>query len=374
MQVVSNYAYFDHAAVSPLPTPARDAIAKWLQQAHELGDANWMQWHQAAEQTRAASAKLLNAQPSEIALIPSTTYGINLIAHGLDWQPGDSMVLPDNEFPSNSIPWQMLRQKGVDVRIVPERESGELCVDDLFKQVDRSTRLIAISWVGYLSGFRLDLASFVERAHANNVQVFVDAIQGLGAFPLDVQRVPIDYLAADGHKWMLGPEGAGLLFIAQRNLERVAPQMIGWKSVRSAGDFRHGTFDASSLKPSASRFEGGTTNMVGMIGFGASLETLLDCGCNREESGFANAILEMTSYAEERLRSLGAHIYRDYPAKNQSGIISFTVPNEDPLMIRSRCMAQNVVLSVRHHRLRIAIHGYNDQSDVDRLIAAIQSK
>ncbi len=233
-----------------------------------------MRWHRGVEEARKSFASLVSSRESEICLVPSTTYGINIVANGLPWKPGDSVVVPANEFPSNYLAWHQLKSRGVDVRTVAAEQDGSLSIEAIMNHVDHSTRLITVSWVGYLTGFRLDVARLVELAHRKNVQVFLDAIQGLGAFPFDVEATQVDYFAADGHKWMLGPEGAGMLYIATRNLDRIAPQMLGWNSVVNAGDFQTQNMQ---LKPTAARFEGWHDEYgryAGLWSFGANADRL----------------------------------------------------------------------------------------------------
>ena len=209
MPIAPEWAYFDHAAVGPLSKPAAAAIAHFAAQGAEQGDTVWPEWAAQVEHLRDQVATLLNCESDEICMVPNTTTGINIVAEGLDWRNGDSVVVPEGEFPSNLFPWQNQRAKGVEVRFAP-REDGKVTVDSLMDQVDDTTRLISVSWVGYASGYRVDLQNLVEQAHRRGVLVFLDAIQGLGIYPLDLQKTPVDFLAADGHKWLLGPEGAGV--------------------------------------------------------------------------------------------------------------------------------------------------------------------
>ena len=266
MNVVERCVYFDHAAVSPIPIPARVAMSEYLDQVGNQGDVRWGDWAKGVEIGRTRGAELLGCESEEIALIPNTTFGINVISNGIPWRSGDNLVVPDNEFPSNLLPWRLLARRGVEVRIVPTAEHIE--IDRVLELVDSRTRLVTVSWVHYASGYRVDLAELCHRVHERGAKLFVDAIQGLGAFPLSVRQIPIDFLAADGHKWMLGPEGAGILFIRKCHLDWLEPIMMGWGSVQQAHQF---SSDQVELKNQASRYEGGSANMVGLLGFSASL-------------------------------------------------------------------------------------------------------
>jgi len=376
MPVSHRYAYFDHAAVGPLPAPAAKAIRTWVDQSLFQGDVCWPEWSAAASRLRISASKLIRCQPSEIALIPNTTFGINIVAQGYRWSGSkgtDSVVVLENEFSSNLLPWLALEQKGVEVRKVPVSESGVVSLDSIREAIDATTRLVAVSWVGYFSGFRIDLAKLCEMVHSAGAQLFVDAIQGLGVFSLDTQQIPIDYLAADGHKWMLGPEGAGLLFIRQQNLEKLEPMMLGWGSLQMAGNFQTANM---LLKNDASRYEGGSANHAGLIGFSESLAILLDHGCNQPVNPIAAAVLENAAKIEVGLKSVGANCYRARSDQNSAeeltGIVTFELPGVDPTDLRSRLLTDEIVLSVRHGRLRVATHAYNNQEDIDRLVSAVR--
>jgi cysteine desulfurase / selenocysteine lyase len=370
MPVTARLAYFDHAAVSPLPEPTRQAMAAWLVEATEQGDVCWPGWSKQLERLRGAAARLLTASPEEIALIPNTTTGIAAVAEGLPWQAGDNVVLPDNEFPSNLLPWLHLERRGVEVRLVPATGDGRLEIDKLAQAIDRRTRLVSVSWVGYATGFRLDLAQLCERVHARGSLLLVDAIQGLGVFPIDLQQVPIDFLAADGHKWLLGPEGAGVLFVRQQHLDLLVPHQVGWGSLPPAEAF---SAKALRLRPNAARFEVGSANMGGLIGLLASMELLLALGANAPSAPLADAVCEQARMLVEQLQRIGARTYWPADRAAQSGIVPFLPPAGSPDRVRRHLLEQGVVLSLRGGYLRAAVHAYNDASDRQRLIDAVLS-
>jgi len=364
MPVAERWAYFDHAAVSPLPRASAERMQRFAVECALEGDTLWPTWSVGAEECRKLSARLINADTSEIALIPSTTMGISFIAEGWPWQPGDNIVLPADEFPSNQYPWLNLRTRGVEVRRV-EMPATHLDLDRLNAACDARTRIVSLSFIGYLNGWRTNIADALTIAHRHGAKLFVDAIQGLGAFPLDVSAVPVDFLAADSHKWMLGPEGAGFAYIRHEHLDTLRPIAVGWNSVP-------GGYDYSTIKeiwkPSASRYEGGALNMPGYLAMGESLRLLLDLGIEN----IGPRIVEYTTELAAELTARGAivHTRRDQP-DHCSGIVTFTLPDQDPMLVRHRCLDNGVVLSVRGGRLRIAAHGYNDASDLERLCTAL---
>jgi cysteine desulfurase / selenocysteine lyase len=370
MPVVERWAYFDHAAVCPLPRPAARSIEKWLQQAQGEGDTVWPEWAAGVERTRAFAAAMIGAHVDEIALVPSTTAGINLVAEGLDWREGDNVVTLADEFPSNQYPWLNQAGRGVETRRV-ETDRGQLDLDRLRAACDNRTRIVSVSWVGYGTGYRHDIEQIALIAHESGAFFFLDAIQGLGVFPLDVSQTPIDFLAADGHKWLLGPEGAGIFYVRREHLDRLRAIGVGWSSVVHSHDFTH--IDLM-LKPSANRYEGGTMNMAGFLALGSSLELLNELGAEAVSA----AVLDITDRACEALENNGARVAShrglgDRGGEERSGIVAFDLPGNDPMAVRKHCLDRGVALSCRGGRLRISAHAYNNEGDLDRLIDAIRS-
>lgn len=367
MPIVQRYAYFDHAAVAPLTDVASKRIRQFADTASQSGDVYWLDWAAGLKQLRSDAAKLIHADESEIALVPNTTQGINLVAEGFPWRPGDNIVVPDNEFPSNLVPWRNLKNRGVEIRYLRVDEQGNLSIEELRKQVNSRTRLVSVSWVGFVSGYRIDVPAFCDEVHRLGALFFLDAIQGLGAFPLNVRKTNVDFLAADGHKWLLGPEGAGLLYVKADHLNLLRPMMVGWGSLATSG------FDPASLelKLSASRYEGGSTNMVGMLAFAASLSKLLEFGANQDDSPIALAILQNVAEISDKLRSRDFCVYLPASPAFRSGILTVDWPDADLQAARRFCLSRDVVLSVRANRLRISSHAYNNSEDIDRLVDAL---
>lgn len=359
MPIARRFAYFDHAAVSPLPIGTQTAITAWAAEAAEWGDVHWMDWARQVDALRTAAAQLIGATVDEVALVQNTTAGVSLVAEGFPWQPGDNVVTLTDEFPTNQYAWLHLASRGVEVRRLSTDE-GRLDAAQLAAACDSHTRIVALSWVGYASGWRQDLDALADAVHRRGALLFVDAIQGLGVFPLDVRATPIDFLAADGHKWLLGPEGAGLFWIRREHLDRLRPLGVGWNSVVGAHDFHRIEL---RFKPTAERYEGGSANMVGLLGLAASLRLLMQFG----PAALGARIIEYTQLACERLLQMGAVVHTRREPGHESGIVSFSLPGRDPLEQRRRWLDRGVVVSCRAGRLRISPHAYNNQEDLERL-------
>ncbi len=368
MPIVSKWSYLDHAAVGPLSGPAADAIADFANQAANQGDTVWPQWVACLERLRGGLATMIGAEKDEICMVPNTTTGINLVAEGWPWQRGDNVVIPEGEFPSNLFPWLNQRSRGVEVRIVPRR-GGEVNVDDLMSHVDSSTRLVAVSWVGYASGFRIDLPSLVHQAHHRGVAVFLDAIQGLGVYPLNLKETPVDFLAADGHKWLLGPEGAGVAMIARQHLDKLRCGNVGWGSVKNSFNYADPDF---SLRDSASRFESGSANLLGFAGLAASVDLLIQIRQQHGDDAIADRVLQLAGKLHEMLGEIGVTTRLDARPQHRSGIVTFEVPGQDPTVIRKQAAEQNIVVSCRDGGIRASIHAYNNDDDLKQLVDVVR--
>jgi len=236
--------------------------------------------------------------------------------------------------------------------------------------VDGSTRLVAASWVGYASGYRLDVEELVAESHRRGALVFLDAIQGLGIYPLDVSRVPVDFLAADGHKWLLGPEGAGIAMIRRDHLEQLRCPTVGWNSVRAAAQFSAASFD---LRDDATRFEGGSSNMVGHGALAASLEMFLEVRRHHGERAIGDRVDALVEQLDDRLRSAGASTRLPTEPSRRSGILTFDVPGVDPDDVRNAALDRGAVVSCRGGGVRASVHLYNNEEDLSRLVSAVRS-
>jgi len=364
MPVARRWAYMDHAAVGPLPEPTRDALVHWADDAAANGDLHWPDWNHGVEACRDEAARLLGCRREQIALLGNTAQGLNLVAEGFPWRPGDNVVTLADEFPTNQYPWMNLADRGVETRRVPT-ENGRVDLDRLARAMDHHTRILAVSWVSYLSGWRYDVDQLAAMAHERDALLALDAIQGLGVFELDVTRTPVDFVAAGGYKWMLGPEGVGIFYTRPEHLDLLRPMGVGWHSVVHSHDFSRIELD---LRPEAARYEGGSSNMPGLIGLGESLKLLNSYGA----AALSSRVVELTDLACRRLREVGAVIGTDRPPGHESGIIVFEMPNRASDELAQHCLERGVILRLRGGRLRISLHAYNNEEDVERLIESVK--
>ncbi|WP_406701041.1 aminotransferase class V-fold PLP-dependent enzyme [Singulisphaera sp. Ch08] len=357
--ITERWAYFDHAAVAPIPRRAGNVLRSWAEDQEQNGVIHWLDWERKLGTARRQVAELLNADVDEIAFIGSTTHGIGLIAEGFPWREGDSVVTAAEEYPSNIYPWMNLASRGVELRTVPSRD-GRVWARDLAAAIDGTTRLLTISHVEFASGFRNDIDALAEICKARGVAFFVDAIQGLGPLVIDVKRTPIDFLAADGHKWLLGPEGAGLLFVRREWIDRLRPLGVGWHSVVSSFNTPGFNF---TLKPSAERWEGGSFNMPGLQAFGASLSLIMELG----KEAVSQRILDRAEAVRELARSAGWQVYGSPRAEDLSGIVALECKDTDPDAVVRRLRADGIAMASRRGRLRISPHVYTNEEDLERL-------
>jgi selenocysteine lyase/cysteine desulfurase len=351
--------YLNHAGVAPLCRPAADAMKRLADDALEFGSLHYGEWLATYDGVRRASARLLNADAAEIAIVKNTSEGIATIAMGLDWKSGDRVVAFREEFPANFFPWKRLEARGVRVEW--------LSIADPLDRIDeaaRGARLLSISFVQYLGGQRADLTAIGEICRRRGCLFVVDAIQGLGAFPVDVRQCGIHALAADGHKWLLGPEGCGILYIARELQDSVEPVEFGWTNVARYADYASRDM---TLRPDAGRYECGTLNTIGCYGLRASIEFLLAVGV--EEVGAA-----VQSLGDRLVRGLCAAGYETLGARtpsNGAGIVSFRHARLESVEIVRRLKAADMVAAPRQGWVRVSPHFYVAPEEIDRLVELV---
>ncbi len=363
--VTRKLIYFNHAAVSPISTRAAKALERQVNEQMEYAVEREELWEERAETGRRLAAKMLNAKPSEIAFVKNTTEGLNLFARGLDWRRGDRVVLPRVEFPANVYPWLSLESKGVRLKFVDEKH-GRIPVEDIEKAIDGRTRVVAVSFVEFSSGFRNDLERIGGICRKRGVHLVVDGIQGVGALTLDVKKCNLSALSAGGHKWLLSPQGTGLFYCPGRIMKKLEHPAPGWMSVAGWTDYYNFKYD---LFKDSRRYESAQRNLLGLCGLTEALKLVDELGIHNVEK----RILDITDYLCERLEENGFEIFSSRRDGEKSGIVSFFAKGRNPEKLRESLRRRGIIISARDGRLRASPHYYNSYGEVDRFVKALSA-
>ncbi len=369
--VLDELVFFNHAGVSPLPKPAADAVRAYAEQATRRGYIG-SDWMEQIENLRENAARLLGARGGhEIGLVPNTATGLSIVAGSLPWQPGDHVVVTDAEYPSNRHAWTALGAKGVEIDIVPAQPDGRIPTEDVAAAIGGRTRLLAISHVQWGSGFRSPLRPLADAVHAQGGLIAVDAIQSAGALPVDVVGDDIDFLAAGGHKWMLGPTGSGLLYVRENLIGEMVPPLLGASSME--GGLEHGG-ETILLSPTASRFEPGASPTATLLGLGGAIALLLEIGIETIEAQLS----DITDLLVDQLEAAGCHVFSPRGMMERSGIVCFDRPpalaeRETIDETWERLSEQGISTAIRFGRLRASPHFYTPPEHVERLVEAVSA-
>lgn len=325
----------------------------------DFGSLYYERWLAAYEGLRESAARLVAASPREIALVKNTSEGIATIANGMRWKAGDRIVAFEDEFPSNFFPWKRLEYSGVTVTILPYDTPLER-----IEEAARGARLLAISFVQYLSGYRADLVGIGEICERHGVFFFVDAIQGLGVFPLNVREARIHALAADGHKWLMGPEGCGLLYVRDDAQAQIEPSEWGWTNVANYNDFASRDM---TLRTDAGRYECGTLNTIGCFGLRASLDFIDRVGRDR----IGKAVQGLGDRLYQALEARGFEMMGTRTPRTGAGIVTFRKPGEEPRYTVRKLKDAGFMAAPRTGWVRVSPHFYIPPADIDGLVAAL---
>lgn len=358
--------YLNHAAVAPWPGRTADAVAAFAEENRTRGAAAYPDWLKTERALRARIRRLIHAESEDdIALVKNTSEGLSLVAYGLDWQDGDNVVSTNQEFPSNRIVWESLAGFGVEARAV------DLSVEDpegaIIEAIDARTRLVSVSSVQYATGLRMDLVRLGEACRARGVLFCIDAIQSLGALGFDARACHADFVVADAHKWMLGPEGIALFYSRPAARERLALNQYGWHMVEHAGDFERTAWQPAT---SARRFEPGSPNMLGIHAMEASLSLLEEVGMEKVEAD----LLQRTSRLVEAIAAEPAlALVSPAAPTRRSGIVTFRFQGRDAAFhagLYRRLMEQGVICAHRGGGIRYSPHFYTEPEVIDRALRA----
>ena len=361
--VTRKWIYMNHAGVAPISRRVGRSVNGLLEDVAQNGMAGASEWQNVCGRTRTLAARLIGADPSEIAFLKNTTEGILTVANGLPWRPGDNVVVADRDFPSNVYPWLNLESRGVETRRVPEVR-GRIPTGRLFAAVDRRTRLLSISSVQFVSGFRHELKAIGDFCRQRDLLFFVDAIQSLGVLKFNAAESGIDFASADGHKWLLGLEGAGVFYCARRAMSRLGIVNLGWANVVNPMDFL--SYDTTPL-PDARRFESGTLNTAGIYGLKACFELIEEVGLETIES----RVLMLTDRLCLGLEEHGFHVVSSRRPGEKSGIVTVRHPDFTAHALLERLLERRIVAAVRGGGLRFSPHFYNTEKEVDAVLETL---
>jgi cysteine desulfurase/selenocysteine lyase len=377
--------FLDAACVSLAPRPAVEAIEKFLDLTMVCPLDSSTHHHIFMDEMRAAArpaaARLINAHEDEIALVESTTHGLSLAANAIPLSSGDRVLLSDLEFLEVAVPWTQKKKDGIEIDVVPNR-NGEVRIEDIADRLTPRTRVVAISTVQWSNGYRCDLAGLGKLCRDRGVWLVVDAIQQLGAIPLDVRQTPVDILACGGHKWLNSPFGCGFLYISRDALPRLNPPTPGYLSVTDPPGGWGAYFQTPTISPvqnyefvpTARRYEnGGTANYPGAIGLAASLKLIADLG----QQNIATHIYSLTDQLLAGLDNLPVSIVTPRARENRSGIVTFSVGSaEENVKLMNRLQEKKILVSVRYTSnvggVRVSCHFYNSSEDIDTLLRELK--
>ena len=358
--------YLNHAAAGVLPRRTRDVLVELVDAQARKGLLGFLPVEAGLATYRERIAAFFGARGEEVAFLRNTADGANTIARGLDWNAGDEIVLCDNEFASNALPWVALAEYGVTVRFITTARE-QLTPEVLAAHITPRTRLVALSWVSFADGYRHELAPLAAVAHAHDALFCVDAIQALGAFPLDVVRDGVDAMYAGGAKWLLGLPGISVLYVSPALHERLKVRWSGWRDVADMwNDFDYG----QPLAETAARYEGGTPNFLGIAAMDASIALLASAGTER----IAGHVLALTDRLVEGLHALGMEVTTPRGPGISSGIVTFLTPGRDSVDI-GRALGKRDFITTYHRPLgiRVSPHGYNTTGEIDAFVAALDT-
>ena len=360
--------YLNHAAVAPWPQRTADAINAFATENIQQGATHYPRWEVKEKQLRQQLKELINA-PSvdDIALLKNTSEALSVVAHGLKWQSGDQVIISDEEFPSNRIVWESLARYGVEVIEVnlTQAETPELAIYDA---TTTKTRLISISSVQYASGLKVDLNQLGEFCTHNNVLFCVDAIQSIGAVVTDVQACKADFMMADGHKWMLGPEGLALFYCSEKVRDQLKLYQYGWHMIEEAGNYDKKEWEVAA---SARRFECGSPNMLTIHGLSASLSLILEIGMSTIEKSLQQRI----DFTIDKLSSSpGIEVLSPTETDRRAGIVIFKTENSDEASLHRYLMNQRVICAKRGGGIRFSPHFYTPFPVIERAIEIVLQK
>ena len=365
--VAATKIFLGHAGVCALPRRVAEAVAHYaLNCTH--GDQETLLPYFKMQQTRELAARLLGAHADEIAFVGPTTLALSYVANGIKFRKHDNILIYHDDYPSNVYPWMALAQRGVEVRLMNIRELGKVRPIDVQGQVDENTRLVALASCHYVSGWRINISAIGKHLRDRGILFCVDGIQTVGAFPTPLDHV--DFMAADAHKWLLGPCAAGLFYVRRAVQDLLTPSVIGWNNVRCPDFLAQEKID---FHPTAHRYEAGSDNLLGLVGLHAAMELILEVGVEN----IATELLRKRTWLVPALQAKGfAVLHSTAPPESASGIVTFFKPEADMDALHAKLEAANMMTSLRADRrgqkyLRLSPHFYNTDEELHRVVETL---
>lgn len=364
--VLTGVNYLNHAGCAPMCARVATVIRECMDRS-STGHVADHSWYADVLAAKPLLAELINARTKhEIAFVPNTVTGLSMLAGGLDWRPGDRVVITDVEYPANRYPWTDLKRRGVEVVQANQGVDGRIVIDEIIQLINGRTRVVALSHVQFGTGYRIELKPIADAVHAVGGLFCVDAIQSLGVVPVDVQTLDIDFLAAGSQKWLLGAEGGAFVYCHEKLCEHLHPPIAGVLGRVNALDY--GNYDERWL-PDARRFESGTMSVLALRAMRASVELLLEVGL---ETIWAR-VDSLCQYLRERLAAKGYHVVSPPNPCERSGIVAFDWAGrekEHDAVVKALA-DQEIIIAHRMGHLRVSPHFYNEMDQMDALVAAL---
>lgn len=359
--------HLNHAGVGPWPQRSVTAIEIFAQENSKLGAKQFRHWERVETELKQLICQLINASNTDdIALVKNTSEALSIVAYGIEWDKNDNIIFAQQEFPSNRIIWQSLAPRfGVQTRCV-DLYQANTPEDALFEQVDKNTRLISVSAVQYTNGLRMDLDRISDFCQSNEILLCVDAIQQLGAIPLDLHQTAADFIMADGHKWLLSPEGIGLFYCNPKIRQQLHLHQFGWHMMANLGDYESQDW---SIEDTARRFECGSMNNLGIHAMHSSL-TLL------QQIGIANIYDDISrniDYLHDKLKKYNLNILSDMRQKRRSGIFTMQFPDIDNYLLYKYLIQADVLCAYRNGGIRFSPHFYTSYDVIDEALNRVLS-
>jgi len=356
--------YFNHASTAPISTKVKERIDKFIYERSEEARDNYWAFKDIADETKNIIGEMINCNGERIAFLDNTANGIIWLTLGINWNPGDRIILNDVEFPANVYPFLKLKERGVEVDFI-RSQNGIASAEEIISAIKPETKLISVSFVQFLSGYRIELKKIGKVCKEKGIIFSVDSIQGLGAVRLDVEKFNIDYLANGTQKWMMGLQGLAFIYVRKELQDKMKSAPIGWLAVKDAWkllDFNLTT------KETAERFQPGTLNNLGIYAFNSTMKIFKEFGFDEIE----NQVLSNSKYFIEELVKIGykSSLY-SLPEKHLSGIVSFRTENGQKIL--DHLNQKKIVCSLREGYIRFAPHFYNTKEDIDYVVDALKN-